>query len=104
MDSRVVGRQAGRGGIVAHDFVGHWPDRDVRGPADLESTIQDTHNMVDELTFTIEVGPLVDGELVAGRWSGRGKTDGSVTRFVGNDILRFVDGRFVEYWTASSAG
>jgi len=24
--------------------------------------------------------------------------------FFGNDILRVKDGRFVEYWTASSAG
>jgi len=25
-------------------------------------------------------------------------------RFTGNDILRFADGRFVEYWTGTSTG
>lgn len=90
--------------LVADDFVGHWPDRDVHGAAQLESIIEETHNMFDELTFTIEVGPLVDGELVAGRWSGRGKSGDSLSVFYGNDILRFVDGRFVEYWTGTSAG
>lgn len=90
--------------LVADDFVGHWPDHDVHGPAELESTIEKTHNMFDELTFQIEVGPLVDGELVAGRWTGRGKSGDSLTVFYGNDILRFADGRFVEYWTGTSTG
>jgi SnoaL-like protein len=90
--------------LVADDFVGHWPDPDVRGPDELESTIEETHEMFDELTFKIDVGPLVEGELVAGRWSGRGKTGDKPTAFVGNDILRFAVGRFVEYWTGSSAG
>jgi hypothetical protein len=35
---------------------------------------------------------------------GRGKTGDSLTIFFGNDILRFADGRFVEYWTGTSAG
>jgi hypothetical protein len=60
--------------------------------------------MFDELTFKIDVGPLVEGELVARRWSCRGTTGESPTVFVGNDILRFADVRFVEYWTGSSAG
>jgi hypothetical protein len=90
--------------LVVDDFVGHWPDRDVHGPGELESTIEETHNMFDELTFKIDVGPLVDGELVAGRWSGRGKTGDSLAVFFGNDILRFADGKFVEYWTGTSAG
>jgi hypothetical protein len=35
---------------------------------------------------------------------GRGKTGDSLTIFFGNDILRFADGRFVEYWTGTSVG
>ncbi|HET6735400.1 hypothetical protein [Mycobacterium sp.] len=49
-----------------------------------------------------EVGPLVDGGLVAGRWVGTGKTQDGPMRFTGNDILRSADGRFVEYWTGTS--
>jgi SnoaL-like domain len=60
--------------LVSDDFVGHWPDREVNGPAELWAIIEQTHEMLSELTFAIEVGPLVDGDLVAGRWVGTGST------------------------------
>ncbi len=47
-----------------------------------------------------------EGDLVAGRWVGKGRgPDGPVT-FTGNDILRLSgDGlRFAEYWTGTSTG
>jgi hypothetical protein len=88
--------------VVSQDFVGHWPDRDVHGPAELQATIDETHKMFSDLTFEIEVGPLADGDLVAGRWRGSGRTADGEMSFVGNDILRFADGRFVEYWTGTS--
>ena len=90
--------------LVSDDFVGHWPGRDVRGPAELQQIIEQTRNMFDGIEFRIEVGPIVDGDLVAGRWVGHGRSsDGDVT-FTGNDILRVADGRFVEYWTGTSGG
>ena len=92
--------------IVTDDFVGHWPDRDVHGPAELEQIISETRSMLADLTFRIEIGPLQDGDLVAGRWAGAGRgPDGPVT-FTGNDILRLApDGqRFAEYWTGTSTG
>ena len=90
--------------LVAANFVGHWPDREVRGPAELAATVAQTRSMFTELLFELEVGPLVEGELVAARWTGRGTTPEGSMRFFGNDILRIADGRFVEYWTASSSG
>ncbi len=90
--------------LVSADFVGHWPDRDVTGPAELATVIGDTQAMFTELTFTVQVGPIVEDDLVAGRWTGRGQTLHGPMSFFGNDILRVRDGRFVEYWTASSAG
>ncbi|GAA2011961.1 hypothetical protein GCM10009799_45300 [Nocardiopsis rhodophaea] len=90
--------------LVSDDFVGHWPDRDVHGPAELAELIAQTQAMFSGLRFVLEVGPVVEGDLVAGRWTGHGRTpDGEMT-FFGNDILRVRDNRFVEYWTASSAG
>ncbi|MGV0836610.1 ester cyclase [Mycolicibacterium thermoresistibile] len=88
--------------LVADDFVGHWPNRDVHGPDELQSVIDQTHTMFSELRFTIEVGPLLDGDLLAGRWVGAGRSDDGPVRFVGNDILRIADGRFVEYWTGTA--
>ena len=64
----------GEGEIVSDDFVGHWPNREVRGPAELASIIGETQAMFETLTFEIEVGPLVDGDLVAGRWRGVGRS------------------------------
>ncbi|MDL5156537.1 ester cyclase [Actinomycetospora termitidis] len=87
--------------LVAADFVGHWPDHDVHGPDEVARIIGETHGMLDALSFVVEVGPLVDGELVAGRWRGRGVQDGNPVTFIGNDLLRVADGRFVEYWVAS---
>jgi hypothetical protein len=92
------------GEIVTGNFVGHWPDRNVHGPDELAAIIAETRNMFTGLTFEIELGPLVDGDLVAGRWIGTGRTDGGSMMFTGNDILRVEGDRFAEYWTGTSAG
>jgi hypothetical protein len=49
--------------LVADELFGHWPDRDVRGPDELLAIVEQTRNMLSGLTFTTEVGPLVDGDL-----------------------------------------
>ncbi len=90
--------------IVTVDFVGHWPDREVHGRDELQAIIAETRNMFADLTFAIEIGPLIDGQMVAGRWIGRGRSDDGPMSFTGNDILRIEDGRFAEYWTGTSAG
>lgn len=89
---------------MSSDFVGHWPNRDVHGPNELAATVAETRGMFTEITFELEVGPMVDGDLVAARWTGRDVTPEGEMSFFGNDILRVADGRFVEYWTASSSG
>jgi hypothetical protein len=88
--------------VVAEDFVGHWPDRDVRGPAGLTDVIAQTRGVFEDLTFEIEVGPLVDGDYVAARWVGAGRLADGEARFFGNDIVRIANGRIVEYWTGTS--
>jgi len=90
--------------LVSDDFVGHWPDREVNGPDELQAIIAETRNMLAELTFEIKLGPLVDGDMVAGRWVGKGRTDDCPMSFTGNDILRVEGDRFAEYWTGTSAG
>ena len=90
------------GDLVAEDFTGHWPDQTVQGPVALAELIAATHAMLEPLSFTIEVAPFAEGELLAGRWRGRGERDGVPVEFVGNDILRVRDGKFVEYWVASA--
>jgi hypothetical protein len=88
--------------LVAADFVGHWPDREVRGVDQLAELIVQTHVMLTSLSFAIEVDPFAAGAFVAGRWRGRGQQEGRDVEFVGNDILRVSDGKFVEYWVATA--
>lgn len=89
------------GEIVSPDFVGHWPQREVNGPDELAATVGETHEMFTGLSFTLEVGPIVEGDMVAARWTGRGRTPQGPMTFIGNDILRVRDGRFAEYWVAT---
>jgi hypothetical protein len=89
--------------ILAEDFVGHWPDREVRSRAALVALIRETREMFESLEFELQVGPIVDGEFVAARWTGVGRTADGEMPLLGNDILRVADGRFAEYWVASWA-
>lgn len=90
--------------VVTDDFIGHWPDREVHGRDELQAIIAETHSMLADLTFEIELGPLVDGDMVAGRWVGNGRSPDGPMSFTGNDILRVEGDRFAEYWTGTSAG
>lgn len=90
--------------VVTEDFVGHWPGREVRGPSDLEAVIGETHKVLADLKFVVEVEPFVEGDMLAARWIGTGAAKDGPKRFTGNDILRIVDGRFAEYWTGTSTG
>ena len=82
-----------------------WPDREVQGREQLVALIAGTRAMFEELTFELQVGPLVDGDLVAARWSGAGRTaGGEESAFLGHDVLRLRDGRIAEYWVVSWTG
>lgn len=89
--------------LVSDDFLGHWPSVEVEGAGKLAALIDATKSSYRDLVFEIEVGPFADDGFVAGRWAGQGTTvDGQPVYFSGNDILTIRDGRFTEYWVASS--
>lgn len=89
--------------VLTDGFTGHWPDREVVGRAALVELIGQTREMFSELRFELALGPLVDGDLVAARWTGIGQADGRQTRLLGHDLLRLEGDRFAEYWVASWA-
>ena len=89
--------------LVSEDFVGHWPHRDVHGAVELQKIVDETHATLADLMFVVEIDPFVDGDLVAARWVGTGVASDGPKRFIGNDILRFANGRFVEYWNGTAA-
>jgi hypothetical protein len=90
--------------LVSDDFVGHWPNREVNGPDELQAIVDETQEMFSKLMFVVEIEPFTDRDLLAARWIGTGATADGPARFTGNDILRFTDGRFVEYWTGTAFG
>lgn len=101
IDELWCGQTEKAGELVGENFIGHWPDRTVHGPAELAELIIQTHGMLNPLSFAIEVGPFEQSGFLAGRWRGRGHQNDAAVEFVGNDILRVQDGKFVEYWVAS---
>ncbi|EHR48571.1 SnoaL-like polyketide cyclase [Saccharomonospora marina XMU15] len=86
--------------IVTDDFTGHWPGQPslVTGPDQLAAVVRQGRELIEALRFEIEVGPLVQGDLVAARWVGRGRYGGEPVEFHGHDLLRLDGDRFGEYW------
>lgn len=85
----------------------HVPEG-LGGRDTLVEWVKQTRSILGSLRFTVEVGPIVDGEIVAGRWLAEGSYQGGIpgataptgTRvgFHGNDIWRADDGLIREYW------
>ena len=105
------------GELVSDDFVIHQARADGAasegpgGPEALVQLVREGHAPFEELSFDIEVGPVVEGDMVAARWVGRGRYRGGLpgatapagtpVAFGGIDLLRARDGRFAEYWVSS---
>ncbi|MBF6330225.1 ester cyclase [Nocardia transvalensis] len=99
--------------ILTPDVVGHWPAREVHGPQEVAEQIRQSHEMFSDIENTLDVGPIIDGDLCAARWTFHGSYRGGIpgatvapgTRisFSGHDIFRVENGRFAEYWPISDA-
>jgi predicted ester cyclase len=80
----------------------------LRGREALLGWVIQTRSFFDDLRLTVEVGPIVDGDTVAGRWIAEGTYQGGIpgstapagtrVRFHGNDIWRAEGGLIREYW------
>ncbi len=103
------------GEIVAPGFVGHWPDLDVLGPAGVAEAVGQGRTPFQDISISLDVGPIADGDKVAAQWTFRGAYQGGLpgatvpagTRvaFSGIDILRIdpASRKIVEYWVVSDA-
>jgi predicted ester cyclase len=103
--------------LVTDDFVVHQArvdgasSEEVRGPEAVLRMVREGHAPFDGLAFEIEVGPVVEGDMMAARWVGRGRYRGGMpgatapagtpVAFGGIDLLRARDGQFAEYWVSS---
>jgi hypothetical protein len=103
------------GEILTPDFVGHWPDQDVRGPEGAAEAVRAGRAPFDDVRLTLDVGPVADADKVAARWTfhaaylgglpGATAPAGTRVAFSGMDLLRIdpASGKFAEYWVVSDA-
>lgn len=98
--------------LFTEDSVIHQAGAEyARGPAGPVDLIRQGRAPFQDIELRIEVGPLVDGDLVAARWTfsgayaggipGVSAPEGTHVTFGGIDIMRAEDGKFAEYWVSS---
>lgn len=91
-------------GVVTHAvLVGQVTEEPMTGRDALGAWIAQTQAAIPTMRFSVEVGPLVDGDLVALRWRVEGQHGVARVSFTGTDILRIWHGRIVEYWVNNDA-
>ncbi len=103
--------------IVAPDCVVHQapfgagePPR-FEGPAGIRRMVEMGRAPFADLTFAVEVGPIAEGDLLAARWTSRGRYRGGLpgataaagapVTFGGMDLFRIENGRIAEYWVSA---
>lgn len=95
--------------IFAPEAVAHWREgEDHHGPAAIAAQVRQGVLLFDDVTVTLDHGPIADGDLVAARWTFQGRVKagweavpaapGTLVRYCGMDLMRASEGRFVEYW------
>ena len=80
----------------------------VGGVSGMKALVTQMRSLMSDLTFSVEVGPVVDTDYVVVRWVANGHYGGGVpgaaaavgteVTFHGTDILRIDDNRVAEYW------
>jgi predicted ester cyclase len=80
----------------------------VGGVSGMKGFITMLRSLMSDLVFTVDVGPIVDGDHVVVRWvasghygggvPGAGAPVGTAVTFHGTDILRVANNQVVEYW------
>nr|WP_063810507.1 ester cyclase [Kibdelosporangium phytohabitans] len=94
---------------VHEDFTSHTaplaggPAADSTGRLGLSGWISASHAMVQDLAFTVQIGPLVDEPHITLRWYATGTHEGRPVGFHGIDILRVADGMIAEYWLSADS-
>ncbi len=83
----------------------------LASPAGMARWIGGLHAMITSLSFTVQVAPLYQGDMIAGRWLARGSyvggfpgakaRPGTLIAFAGADFLRIADGKIAEYWLSA---
>lgn len=99
--------------IISPSFVFHPTHQqsgqpDFNGQDGMRRMIKMSRDPFTSIEFSTELGPFVDGDMVIGRWQGRGiykgglpgatAKEGTEVTFSAVDILKVKNGKIVEYW------
>lgn len=101
--------------IIDEDFVAHAAPLmgvgadEIHGREALQQWVAGIHQVLLDLTFLLDVGPITDEDYLVVRWKAQGTyaggfpgasdaAVGNVITFSGTDTLRVKDGMLVEYW------
>lgn len=97
--------------IAAGDFTLHQNGEERHGRQALTDLVREGRAPFDDVGVTIDVGPAVDGDLVAARWTFTGAYAGGIpgataepgteVAFSGIDLVRLAAGQVAEYWVCS---
>jgi len=103
--------------IIAADLklhmtpIGGGDVASLASPAGMAGWIGELHTAFAPLTFAVQVAPLFQGDMIAGRWLATGRyaggfpgataRPGTLLAFAGADFLRIKDGKIAEYWLSA---
>lgn len=99
-------------GFIVHQARPDGSDSElVTGPERLLPEIEQTMAAFGDINITVDLGPFVDGDFLAARWTMTATYSGGIphatapigTRiaFSGHDTLRVAEHKFIEYWTCT---
>ncbi|GAA4657434.1 ester cyclase [Streptomyces buecherae] len=99
-------------GFVVHQARPDGSDSEATtGPERLLPEIEQTMAAFGDVDLSVDLGPIVEGDLIAARWTLRATYTGGIPHatapvgtkiaFSGHDLLRAADGRLCEYWTCT---
>lgn len=105
--------------IIAADFQLHMAPigggglEQFAGPEGLAGWVAMLHAAIKPFRFSVQVEPLYDRDMIAGRWIAEGRyaggfpgataEPGALVRFAGADFLRIENGLIAEYWLSSDS-
>jgi predicted ester cyclase len=111
------GNYTGTDQFISADFRLHAAlldgsaDTSIHGVAGITRWVQQSRGAFPDLKFTVQVGPLIDGDHLVLRWIANGTygggfpgataAPGTAVTFAGTDILRVEHGKLAEYWVNS---
>ncbi len=84
--------------VVHPDFRAHVPDHPEYDRNTLRAIVGGLRAHFDVFSAKPDLGPIRQGDLVAGRWVAVAISAGESSHWVGQSIFRIQDERIIEHW------